>query len=77
MNAYTHTVIAIASMLVAYFAGMYWSRKDLVEQVVDAFLVKLENEGFIRTVIDKHGDKELVPVSTVVAEALKEKSNAR
>ena len=77
MNAYTHTIIAIASMLVAYFAGMYWSRKDLIDNVVDAFLTKLENEGFIKTVIDKHGDKELVPVSTVVAEALKEKSNAR
>jgi hypothetical protein len=73
MDAYTHTIIAVASMLVAYFAGMYWSRKDLVEQVVDAFLVKLENEGFIRTAIDNNGDKELVPVSTVVAEALKEK----
>ena len=77
MNAYTHTIIAIASMLVAYFAGMYWSRKDLIDNVVDAFLTKLENEGFIKTVIDKDGDKELVPVSTVVAEALKEKSNAR
>ena len=75
MNAYTHTIIAIASMLVAYFTGMYWSRKDLIDNVVESFIVKLEDEGFIRTVIDKHGDKELVPVSTVVAEALKEKSN--
>ena len=77
MNAYTHTIIAIASMLVAYFTGMYWSRKDLIDKVVEAFLIKLENDGFIKTVIDKDGDKELVPVSTVVAEALKEKSNAR
>jgi hypothetical protein len=75
MNAYTHTIIAIASMLVAYFTGMYWSRKDLIDKVVEAFLIKLENDGFIKTVIDKDGDKELVPVSTVVAEALKEKSN--
>jgi len=67
MNAYTHTIIAIVSMLVAYFAGMYWSRKDLIDNVVESFITKLEDEGFIRTVIDKDGDKELVPVSTVVA----------
>ena len=75
MNAYTHTIIAIASMLVAYFAGMYWSRKGLIDNVVAAFIIKLEDEGFIRTAIDNNGDKELIPVSTVVAEALKEKSN--
>ena len=54
---------------------MYWSRKDLVDKVVDAFLVKLENEGFIRTAIDNNGYKEIIPVSTVVAEALKGKAN--
>ena len=75
MNAYTHTIIAIVSMLVAYFAGMYWSRKDLIDKVVDAFIIKLETEGFIRTAIDNNGDKELIPVSTVVAEALREKLN--
>ena len=75
MNAYTHTIIAIVSMLVTYFAGMYWSRKDLIDKVVDAFIIKLETEGFIRTAIDNNGDKELIPVSTVVAEALREKLN--
>jgi len=73
MNAYTHTIVAIVSMLVAYFAGMYWSRKDLIDNVVEAFLVKLENEGFIRTITDNNGYKELIPVSTIVAEALREK----
>ena len=62
-------------MLAAYYVGMYWSRKDLVDKVVDAFLVKLENEGFIRTAIDNNGYKEIIPVSTVVAEALKGKAN--
>ena len=75
MNAYIHTIIAIASILAAYYVGMYWSRKDLVDKVVDAFLVKLENEGFIRTAIDNNGYKEIIPVSTVVAEALKGKAN--
>ena len=75
MNAYTHTIIATASILAAYFAGMYWSRKDLIDKVVESFIIKLENEGFIRTAIDNNGDKELIPVSTVVADALKEKSN--
>ena len=77
MNAYTHTIIAFASIFAAYFAGMYWGRKDLIDKVVEAFIIKLENEGFIRTTTDKDGDKELIPVSIVVAEALKEKSNAR
>lgn len=72
MNVYIHTIIAIACMLVAYFAGVYWNRKDLIDKIVNSFLITLEREGFIRTAIDNDGDRELVPISTVVAEEIRE-----
>ena len=35
-------------------------------------LDKLEADGFIYTTIDKDGDKELIPVSEVVAKTLRD-----
>jgi hypothetical protein len=35
-------------------------------------LETLERDGFIATELDKDGEKELIPVSTMIASALKE-----
>jgi len=32
----------------------------------------LEKEGFVKTSVDKDGDKELVPISELVANAIKD-----
>ena len=43
--------------------------EDLDEQTM---LDTLEKEGFVATVLDKDGDKELVTISELVANAVKE-----
>ena len=37
----------------------------------------LEKEGFIRTAIDKDGDKELIPISQIVADAVNFKTQKK
>jgi DNA-binding PadR family transcriptional regulator len=39
-------------------------------------LSKLETDGFIATKMDENGDKELVPISEVIAKTLKEYKKA-
>ena len=36
----------------------------------------LESEGFVATSLDKDGDKELVPISELIANAVKESKKA-
>ena len=76
MDALTHTFLAVAALVVFYFAGEYSGKKRIssnkVEDVVDHTLSMLEREDFIRTETDKDGDRELIPISEVVAEALRD-----
>jgi len=71
MDVYLHTALAVGSIAAAYFAGR-WSINDKIELVIGTMLDTLEKEGFVATVLDKDGDKELVPISELVANAVKE-----
>lgn len=71
MDVYLHTTIAMAAIGIAYFAGR-WSINNKIELVIGTMLDTLEKEGFVATVLDKDGDKELVPISELVAKAIKE-----
>jgi len=68
MDPYIHTLIAVCSLAIAYFIGRY--DKLSLDEIVSNLLEKLEQEGFIATELDKDGDKELIPVSELVANAL-------
>ena len=72
MDVYIHTTLAMGVIAIAYYAGQYFSRTKDIEDVVDSLLNTLEKEGFVATVFDKDGDKELVPISELIAKALKE-----
>ena len=50
-------------------AGLF---NDKLELVIGSMLDTLEKEGFVATVLDKDGDKELVPISELIAKAVKE-----
>ena len=67
----THTLIAGACMAATYYWGRYLSKMDILENVVDTMFRTLEKEDFIRTVEDENGDKELVPISEILAKNLK------
>ena len=71
MDVYLHTTLAVGAIAAAYYAGR-WSINDKIELVIGTMLDTLEKEGFVATVLDKDGDKELVPISELVANAVKE-----
>ena len=71
MDVYLHTALAMGAIGAAYFAGNYF-RNPKIEDIVGAMLDTLEKEGFVETSLDKDGDKELVPISELVANAVKE-----
>jgi len=71
MDMVTHTLIAGACMAATYYWGRYLSKMDILENVVDTMFRTLEKEDFIRTVEDENGDRELVPISEILAKNLK------
>jgi hypothetical protein len=72
MNVYLHTIVAVLPMIAAYLAGKHWGRESFVEDIVGNLISKLVDDGFIRTVKDKDGELELVPISEVVAKSLRD-----
>ena len=71
MDAYLHTALAMGAIGATYYAGNYFSVAN-VENIVGSMLETLEKEGFIATSLDKDGDKELVPISELIADAVKD-----
>ena len=65
MDIYLHTVLAMGAIGAAYFAGNYF-RNPKIEDVVESVLETLESEGYIKTKMDKDGDKELVLIEDVI-----------
>ena len=71
MDTLTHTIIAVGSIASAYYLGSYLKSKSVFNDIAHSMLDKLERDGFIVTKHDKDGDKELIPISEVIAKALK------
>jgi hypothetical protein len=71
MDVYLHTALAMGAIGAAYFAGNYFATGK-VENIVESMLDTLEKEGFVETSVDKDGDKELIPISELIANAVKE-----
>ena len=67
MDPILHTVIAIGCMGGCYYAGHYLATKKMFEPIE-----RLEEDGFIHTTTDKDGDKELIPISEIIAESLRD-----
>ena len=72
MDPVTHTLIATGCMLGAFFLGKMMTVKSVSTYLITSMLDKLELDGYIVTETDKDGEKELVPVSEVIAIAVKE-----
>ena len=65
-------MIATGCLAAAYYTGKYVSGKNMIENILAALLESLEKDGFIATALDKDGDKELIPVSELIAKAVRE-----
>jgi len=72
MDPVTHTFIAMGCMLGAFFLGKVVTVKSVSNHIITSMLDKLELDGFIITETDKDGEKELIPVSEVIANAVRE-----
>ena len=72
MDPILHAIIAIGCMAGCYYIGYRLATKNMFEPIISKMLDKLEADGFIYTKLDKDGDKELIPVSEVVAKALRD-----
>ena len=74
MDPITHTLIAVGSLFGAYCLGRFLRKiegRD-IDDIVSALLEKLERDGFVAVEKDKDGEKELIPISEVVAKSIKE-----
>ena len=69
MDIVTHTCPALGCMAGCYFWGRYLAKREVLENVIEKTLISLEESGFIKTVKDENGDKELVPISEILAES--------
>ena len=74
MDPITHTLIAVGSLFIAYYLGRFLYKKEDrdVDDIISAILEKLERDGFVAVEKDKDGEKELVPISEVVAKSIRE-----
>ena len=75
MDALTHALLAASCMAGFYYLGR-WSTRTNLTDVIESMLSKLETDGFIATKTDENGDKELIPISEVIAKTLKEYKKA-
>ena len=72
MDPILHTVIALGCMVGCYYTGHRLATKNSFEPIVSGLLDKLESGGFIHTKLDKDGDKELIPISEIMAKTLRD-----
>ena len=72
MDMILHTVIAMGCMVGSYYLARNLTFKSCIDPIATKLLEKLENDGFIHTVTDEDGEKELIPVSELIAKALRE-----
>ena len=76
MDPITHTALAVGSLVGFFLAGEWIGRKkkadDVLEKTVALTIETLERDGFIRTEIDQDGDVELIPISELITNAVKD-----
>ena len=62
MDMYTHTIIATVCIAGAFYAGLYFNKRSIMNSIVTSMLDTLERDGFIKTEINEDGEKTLVSV---------------
>jgi len=72
MDPFIHTLIAVGSIAGAFYAGKIITTKSLFEDIAVKMLDKLEHDGFIAVKKDKDGEKDLIPISAIIAKAMRD-----
>tara|TARA_Y100001963_G_scaffold147261_1_gene223350 strand:+ start:4235 stop:4474 length:240 start_codon:yes stop_codon:yes gene_type:complete len=75
MDAFTHTLLAVGSLVAFFFAGRFLGQNStvdrLAEDMVEHTINQLERDGLIRVETDKDGEKEIVPISEIISDTLR------
>ena len=66
------TIVTTVVLATFYYAGRYLAKRSLVEDVIETVLESLEKDGLIATRTDKNGEKDIIPISDVIAKAVKD-----
>ena len=72
MDPTIHTIIVGLVIGLAYHAGRYFGNKKVCEDAISTCLDKLERDGYLAVKKDKDGEKDMIPISEIVAEALRD-----
>ena len=72
MDPTLHTIIAVGALFGAYHLGRFFTHRNLFDEIAIKMLDKLEHDGFIAVKKDKDGEKDLIPISEVIAKALRD-----
>ena len=70
---FSQTVIALSCMVLTYMWGRYWSKEELVEDVIKKTIHSLAEQDFVMLSKDEDGDTVLVSVSSWLEAFNKEK----
>ena len=57
-------VICFIGMGATYYMGRYSGQRDM-EQIAGNLIEILEKDGYVKTITDKNGDKELVKIDEI------------
>ena len=71
MDVYLHTGLALGCLGISYYCGMK-STGFSVDTIITHMLDSLERGGYVATDTDSEGDKELIPISELIAKAVRE-----
>ena len=77
MDPTLHTIIAVGALAIAYHLGRFLAEKSLFDEIAIKMLEKLENDGFIAVKNDKDGEKDLIPISEIIAKATRDAFNTK
>jgi len=62
MTGIEHSILATAMLAGFYYYGKWIGRKEKVEDVIEHTLDTLEQGNYIKVIVQKNGDKELIPL---------------
>ena len=66
MDAITHTLIAVGMLMAAYYVGRYFSKRSILEEIVNTMLDNLERDGYVSAKTNVAGEKELIKIKDLV-----------
>jgi len=62
MTGIEHSILATVMLAGFYYYGKWIGRKEKVEDVIEHTLDTLEQGNYIKVIVQKNGDTELIPL---------------